>query len=455
MTRRILDGYHKDKWCQKLEGLLGSLPGLRKDERGLFFIADRLVILRVDNLHEHLFHAAHDAAGHFGADKSYALLHGSYYWPHMRKDLMESYIPSCTECMRNKSKTTATAGPLHPLPVLDKRGDSVAIDFIGPLPEDSGYNMLISMTDRLNSDIRLVPCKDNITAEHFATLFFDHWYCENGLPKEIVSDWDKIFLSKFWSSLNKLTGIKIKMSSAYHPETDGVSERTNKTVNQCLRYYVDRNHKGWVQALPRVRFNIMNTRNDSTGFLPFQLHLGHSPKILPSLVEDNVPRTTESEEARARSLISKLEGDVMEVQDNLLAAKAAQATQVNKGWVPHLEFQTGDRVLLATKHRRREYMQKGDKRVAKFMPRYDGPYRVLNAHPETSTYTLDLPNSPNIFPTFHISQLRPYKSNDPNLFPTRELPRPGPVVTEDGQLENFIKKIVDERCVGRGKRFLV
>lgn len=451
---RIVQGYALDPWCKQLSDRLGSLPGLTRDDNGLFFVGNRLIIPRVDNLREELFHAAHDAAGHFGADKSYALLRASYYWPHMRKDLVESYIPSCTDCLRNKSKTTGTAGPLHPLPIPDERGDSVAIDFIGPLPDDNGFNMLISMTDRLNSDIRLVPCKDNITAEHLAALFFDHWYCENGLPKEIVSYRDKLFLSKFWRALHKLTGIKLKMPSAYHPETDGASERTNKTINQCLRYYVDRNHKGWVRALPRVRFHFMNTINGSTGFSPFQLHLGRSPRMLPSLLP-TTPVLQEPEHQRAHALLSQLTHDVMEAQDNLLLAKAAQATSVNKTRAPTIALQTGDRVMLATKHRRREYIQKGDKRVAKFMPRYDGPYTVVDTHPETSTYTLDLPNSPNIFPTFHASQLRKYVANDSTLFPTREHPRPGPVVTENGQLENFIEKIIDERRVGRGKQYLV
>jgi hypothetical protein len=444
LQARIKKGYQEDPWCRRLEDLMDSLPGLQKDEKGLYYISDRLVIPRVDNLREHLFHAAHDVAGHFGADKSYALLRGSYYWPNMRKDLVESYIPSCAACMRNKSKTTATSGPLHPLPIPEARGDSVAIDFIGPLPEDNGYNMLISMTDRLNADIRLVPCKDNISAENFAALFFDHWYCENGLPKEIVSDRDKLFLSKFWRALHKLTGIKLKMSSAYHPETDGSSERTNKMVNQCLRYYVDRNHKGWVRALARVRFHIMNTVNASTGVSPFQLHIGRQPRMIPPLVDVPAPHVVKSEEEHARTLLSQLKHDVFEAQDNLLAAKASQATQTNKNRARTITFKAGDRVLLATKHRRREYMQKGDNRVAKFMPRYDGPYTITNAHPETSTYTLDLPNSPNIFPTFHISQLRPYHQNDATLFPARELPRPGPVVTEDGQLETFIEEIIDE-----------
>ena len=101
-------------------------------------------------------------------------LRGSFYWPNMRRDLVEAYIPTCVACMRNKSRTTAPVGPLHPLPVPDGRGDSVAVDFVGPLPKDHRYNMLVTMTDRLGADIRLVPCRSSITASQFAMLFFDH-----------------------------------------------------------------------------------------------------------------------------------------------------------------------------------------------------------------------------------------------------------------------------------------
>jgi len=171
---------------------------------------------------------------------------------------------------------TRPAGPLHPLPVPDGRGDSVAIDFIGPLPEDEGFDCIVTMTNRMGSDIRVIPTRMDIMAEDFAELFFDHWYCENGLPLEIISDRDKLFVSHFWKRLTRVAGVKLGMSTVFHPETDGASERTNKTVNQCLRYHVTWNQKGWVHVLLRVRFAIMNTVNKSTGFSPFQLHLGRS-----------------------------------------------------------------------------------------------------------------------------------------------------------------------------------
>lgn len=99
---------------------------------------------------------AHDSLGHFGFHKTYGSLRTAYYWPNMRRDLEQGYVKSCPDCQRNKSNTSKPLGPLHLLPVLDQHGDSVAIDFIGPLPEDDGKNCILTLTDRLGSDIRII-----------------------------------------------------------------------------------------------------------------------------------------------------------------------------------------------------------------------------------------------------------------------------------------------------------
>ncbi len=188
----------------------------------------------------------------------------------MCQDLESSYIPACQDCMRNKSPTTKLSGPLHPLPIPDNCGDSVAIDFIGPLPDDQGFNCIVTFTDCLNSDIHIVPTRMDTSATDFATIFFNEWYCENSLPLNIISDCNKLFMSKFWKALHELTGVKLKMSTSFHPATDGASERTNKTVNQAVHFHVDRNQKGQVQALPVIHFNMMNTINHCWGRYIFQ-----------------------------------------------------------------------------------------------------------------------------------------------------------------------------------------
>jgi hypothetical protein len=150
-----------------------------------------------------------------------------------------------------------------------------------------------------------------------------------------------------------------------------------------------------------------------------------------------------------------LTNDLLEARDSLTAAKISQAHHANKERAPDREFEVGDRVLLATAHRRRDYMQKKDGRVAKFMPRFDGPFEVTTAFPEASTYTLHLPDSSRTHRTFHSSLLRPHIENNDELFPSRALERPGPIVTEDGEVEYYIDEIIDERTCGRGKQYLV
>jgi hypothetical protein len=222
---QIRDGYNTDPWCAKLLSASKGCVGLEfREPEHLWYVGDRLIIPRSGTLRETLFQLAHDSLGHFGFDKSYKSLRDTYYWPNMCSDLEKAYIPGCHDCQKNKSRTKPKAGPLHPLPIPDQRGDSVAIDFIGPLPKDQGHDCIVTFTDRLGSDIQIIETHMKITAPELALLFFKHWYCENGLPLEIISDRDKLFVSTFWKSLHKLTGVRLKMSTAFHPQTDGSSK---------------------------------------------------------------------------------------------------------------------------------------------------------------------------------------------------------------------------------------
>lgn len=244
-------GYEHDQWCLRLLRLVsdnsedvlsllraGSLNGCSavgvRVQDGILFVGEHMCIPHVADLREGIFCLAHDTLGHFGFDKSYETIRHAYFWPGMRTELKKVYIPSCDLCQRNKGSTCKPAGPLHPLPVPDTWGDSIAIDFIGPLLEYDGFNCVVTMTDCLGSDFRFVPCRIDMSAEDFMGIFFQHWYCENGLPLNIVSDRDKLFISKFWTALHKLIGVKLKLSSSFHPETDGASEKSNKTIVQML-----------------------------------------------------------------------------------------------------------------------------------------------------------------------------------------------------------------------------
>jgi hypothetical protein len=156
------------------------------------------------------------------------------------------------------------------------------------------------------------------------------------------------------------------MSMAYHLETDGSSERTNKTINQCIRYHVKRNQKGWVRALPRVRFHMMSAVNASTGFSLFELKMGQSPRVLPPLQKEEQPKDLDEE--AMQNLIAQINNDVAEAKDCLWLAKAEQAYQANKSRALDDVYEVGDKVMLSTLNRRREYKKKNEKRTAKFFP---------------------------------------------------------------------------------------
>ena len=239
------------------------------------------------------------------------------------------------------------------------------------------------------------------------------------VPLNMISDCDKLFMSKFWKQLMLLTGIKHRASFSYHPQSNGCSERTNKTVNQCLRSHVGRNQSGWVKALPLIYFQIMNMVNKSTGYSPFQLRFGYSARVLPPLTRALFDLPCETLDAR--KIIEVINSNVADARDNLMLAKISQSVFTNNYRSQTISYKVGDLIMLSTLNRRWDYKSSGKHCVAKFMPHFDGPYLVTNSFPEASTVTLDIPHAPNLFPTFHTSHVKPFMPNDNSKFSLRSL----------------------------------
>ena len=145
LLRDITAGYQNDEFAKQLRKNIknGSIEGAC-EENNLLYVGRRLLISNIPHVRELFYNLAHDTLGHFGFDKSYEALWDSYYWPNMRCDLEQAYIPSCSPCQRNKSRTTKPTGPLHPLPVPDARFEAVALDFVGPLPEEGGKDTILT-----------------------------------------------------------------------------------------------------------------------------------------------------------------------------------------------------------------------------------------------------------------------------------------------------------------------
>jgi hypothetical protein len=170
-----------------------------------------------------------------------------------------------------------------------------------------------------------------------------------------------------------------------------------------------------VVALPLIRFQIMNSVNGLTGYSSFQLLMGRSPRLIPPfLTLTNTEHGPDLD--RATELIERIKWDVEDAKDHLLEAKCMQAFHANRDHGKEDVFEVGDKVMLSTLHCRREFTTNDPSHVAKFIPHFDGPYNIVNSMPEFSVYTLDLPNSLNVFPTFHTSQLKCFTENDASLF---------------------------------------
>ncbi|GAA5918690.1 hypothetical protein JCM5296_000410 [Sporobolomyces johnsonii] len=440
VVRRMKDGYGEDSFCAQVRRNLGSSAEFSEQDGLLFFEGQRLVVPKDTELREALLHDAHDALGHLGPKKTLASLSASFFWPRMSHDVL-TYVASCDGCQRHKSRTTKRAGQLRSLPVPEKAFTDVALDFVGPLPPSEGKDMLLVVTDRLTGYARLLPCRAKDRAKDIAELVWRGWFCLFGLPKRLVSDRDK-------RSLHNRLGLQLQMSTVFHPETDGRSERSNKTAIQVLRQFVARHQKDWVSFLATTEYAMNTAVNDSTGKSPFELVLGHTPSILPT---PSPPSSLPAVEL----VLADREDKIKDAREALAVAKVPQAEQANRRRSDDPSFAVGDLVLVDSADRRSRYKTRGgDTRAAKLFPRWDGPYPIVDAFHDTSTFRLALPPDDRAHPVFHSSKLKRYTPNDAALHPSREPPRPAPIDVE-GQDEFEIEAIVDEKGRGRTKRYLV
>ncbi|PRP82731.1 hypothetical protein PROFUN_09816, partial [Planoprotostelium fungivorum] len=220
----------------------------------------------------------HDSplAGHFGSHKTKELVRRDYWWPKMYHTI-ESYVKSCDTCQRAKHSRKKQSGLLQPLEVPSDRWTSVTIDFMVELPECQGFNSIMVVVDRFTKMSHFIPCKNTITSEEAAWLYIDRVFWLHGIPEKIVSDRGTQFIAEFWMSFWKQMGTKHSMSTAYHPQLDGQTERVNSVLNQYLRVYCSYLQDDWVPLLATAEFAYNNSVHTSTGVTPFFANQGLHP----------------------------------------------------------------------------------------------------------------------------------------------------------------------------------
>jgi hypothetical protein len=290
------------------------------------------------------------------------------------------------------------------------------MDFVLGLPRTkNGHDSVFVVVDRFSKMAHFIPCHKIDDASHIANLFCRDILRLHGVPKTIVSDRDVKFLSYFWKTLCAKLGIKLLFSSAYHPQTDGQTEVTNRTLSTLLRVLIKKNIKEWEDCLPIAEYAYNRASHSTTGKSPFEVVYGFNPlsplDILPLPLQERV-----NMDASARaSYIKRMHDDTRRTMERQVE-RVTNKRNVNKR---PMVFTPGDLVWL---HLRKDRFP--NERKSKLLPRADGPFKVL-ARYNNNAYKIDIPRDKyNVSDTFNVTDLSPYHG-DEDLDPRTDLPQGG------------------------------
>ena len=399
----------------------------------LYWYGDRLVVMDDTSLKRGVISLYHDSptAGHPGISNTTWAIARDFWWPAMKKDVTE-YVKGCTECQAKKNQANKTKPPPFPIPsdTYDTPFASIAMDFIVKLPCSDSYDTILTITDTFSKASIFIPCNKTINAEQMAKLYATHVLPHYGLPCCIISDRDPHFTSMLSRELCRALGITQNISTAYHPQTDSQSERTNQRLEQYLRIFIDYHQQTWASLLPLAQYTLNSWPNATTKKAPFELILGYVPKIHQSIR----PFKSPSVEVRLQQLKQAHE----EAKEAL--RKAADLVLPTR-FEP---YQKGDKVWLEGRNLTTTHPS------TKLAPRCYGPFLITCVVSRTS-YQLKLPPQWKIHDVFHATLLTPYKETALNGQSYQE-PVPDLI---DGQPEWEVESILKVRRWRNQLQFLV
>jgi len=318
------------------------------------------------------------------------------------------------------------------------------MDFITQLPmTKQGHDAIVVFVDRLTKRAHFQSMHTTATAPEVAKIFFTTVFKNHGLPKVIISDRDAKFTSKFWKALFQQLGTKLAMSTAFHPQTDGQTERMNRTLEEMLRIFATYKQDQWDEYLPAAEFAYNNSKQASTGFTPFELDCGQHP-ITPTVLAAG-----SSTNIAANDFIDHWNNMIHIAKDTLMRAQQRQSQYANKHR-RYMEYKIGDKVLLSTQNISNPIDKHRPTR--KLVPKYIGPYTVSSIISATA-YKLDLPANLKIHPVFHISLLKRYQERSKDF--SQITPPQAIYIPEMNQEEYEVETILDKRIIRKKPQYLI
>jgi hypothetical protein len=403
----------------------------------ILFYKGKNYIPQDETLRRNIAQMFHDneTAGHPGELETYNSIRHHYWWPGMRT-YVKNYVKGCGTCQQfkidrqpSKPSFVPTEGAKSTRPFAN-----CSMDFITDLPPIDNFDSILVVVDQgLSKGVILIPCDKTVTAEDTAKLLLDNLYKRFGLPDKIISDRGPQFASKAFVELLKLLGVKSALSTAFHPQTDGTTERVNQEIEAYLSIYCTSHPEEWHDALATLEFTHNNRRHADRQKTPFELMFGDTPIAIPLSFENTKFPTIED---KMRTLIRNRE-------EALAAHELARNRMIDRRRSTFTPFKLGDRVWLDTRNLKTNHHKK-------ISPRREGPFKITKVIGPV-TFQLELPKTWRIHNVFHATLLRQYKETDVY---GANFPRPTPELIE-GEEVYEIEYILRHRKRGRGYQYYV
>ncbi|KAE8694183.1 hypothetical protein F3Y22_tig00110788pilonHSYRG00591 [Hibiscus syriacus] len=386
----IENSYEADVIAQEKIPILVLQPDSVQDwkfTKGVLYYKNRIYIGSTGDLRQKVIMALHDSpqGGHSGIQATYQRLKSFFFWPRM-KIMTQEHIKQCDICQRTKVEHIPKPGLLQPIPVPNNAWEVITMDFIEGLPPSTKYKCILVVIDKFIKYAHFLPLSHPYTVVEVAKVYLDQVYKLHGPPKVAISDRDKSFTSLFWQELLKQLGTTTYFSTAYHPETDGQSERLNQCLEQYLRSMCFLKPSSWSRLLPQAELWHNTNYHTTLQMTPFEALYGYKPP--------------------------------------------------NLNW----EFQEGDEVYLKLQPYRQTSLAL--RKNLKLAARFFGPYKIQKRIGQVA-YKLELPPESKLHPVFHISLLKKRigKQGLTSINP--------PEVASDGQLKVYPATVLNRRVVRR------
>jgi len=346
LLRKIRQCNERDpEVVQALETLKVGPVQLRKGleewnvEEGLILYRGLVYVPKDSEIRREILKLYHDtpAAGHPGRAKTLELVSRNYWWPHMAK-WVHDYVDGCDRCKATKIFPSKPVGPLQPNAIPEGPWQSITCDLIVDLPKSEGFDSIFVVVDRFSKQAHFIPTTKNVDSRGIVDLFLKNIWKLHGTPKQVISDRGTQFVSKFMEQLSKRLGIKWSASTAYHPRTDGQTERVNQEVEQYLRVFSNYRQNDWVSWLPLAEFTHNNSIT-TTGHTPFKVMYGYD-------LEFTVAPNSSSKVPAADERANEMREVRQETESTLRMVNERMKRFFDRNVKDAPEYQVGDKVWL-------------------------------------------------------------------------------------------------------------